>query len=351
MAKQVSLESVAREAGVSLTTASRVLNNSSHPVNQETAGRVLRAAKRLGYSPSALARALVTRRSGIIGVLVGDNADPYFAMIVHGIHAAVQSHGSLVIVCNTLRNPQTELDYITLLDSYQADGILLVGGALIDDAYPERMQAACERYCSNGGKIITLSENTLAVPSVRVENWQASQDMTRYLISLGHHRIAHVLGPQNLRTTGLRLAGFRQALQEAGLACPENFLPSGVFTFEGGMAAMNYLLDQPLRPTAVFAANDLMAIGCVVAAQQRGVRVPEEISVAGMDNIQAAQYLTPRLTTMAIPMIEMGEQAAECLFAWIAGEPVPEHITVPHSLVIGGTTAPPTGDANGRVFH
>ena len=167
MPKLVSLENVAREAGVSLTTASRVLNKSSHPVNPDTASRVLESAERLGYSPSALARALATQRSGIIGVLVGDNADPYFASIVFGIQATVRERGSLVIVCNTLRDPLAELDYIAMLDSYRADGILLVGGALMDQDHPERLQAACERYSRNGGQIISLSERPLQVPSVK----------------------------------------------------------------------------------------------------------------------------------------------------------------------------------------
>jgi LacI family transcriptional regulator len=341
VAKLVSLHNVAREAGVSLTTASRALNNSSHPVNPSTARRVLAAAERLGYSPNALARALVTQRSGIIGVLVGDNADPYFAMIVHGIHATVQSRGSLVIVCNTLRNPQTVLSYIAMLDSYNADGILFVGGALTEPEYSEQIHAACERYCLNGGHIVTLSEYPLPVPRVSIDNVKASYDMARYLISLGHEQIAYVRGPENLHTTDLRERGFRQAMAEAGLPLRCEFIVNGDFTFEGGIAAMNALLDQPERPTAVFAANDLIAIGCVVTALQRGLRVPEDLSVAGMDNIESTQYLTPQLTTVNVPMVEMGKQAAGRLFSLIEKEEFPEVTILPHSLVIRGTTAPP----------
>ncbi len=129
MTKIVSLKTVAHEAGVSIATASRVLGKSNHPVNSETAAKVLKVAERLGYSPNALARAIVTQHSGLIGVLVGDNSDPYFATITHGIHTVAHQHGSLVMVCNTLRDPQTELDYLAILDSYHAEGILLVGGS------------------------------------------------------------------------------------------------------------------------------------------------------------------------------------------------------------------------------
>jgi LacI family transcriptional regulator len=341
VAKLVSLQNVAHAAGVSLTTASRVLNNSSHPVNPSTAGRVLSAAERLGYSPNALARALVTQRSGIIGVLVGDNADPYFARIVHGIHGIVQSRGSLVIVCNTLRNPRTVLNYIAMLDSYNADGILLVGGAHTEPEYSDQIQTACERYCQNGGHIVTLSEYPLPAPRVGIDNVKASHDMACYLIALGHEQIAYVRGPENLRTTGLREQGFRQAMLESGLSiCPE-LVVTGDFSFESGVAAMNILLDLPERPTAVFAANDLTAIGCVVAALQRGLRVPQELSVAGMDNIESTQYLTPQLTTVEVPMLEMGRQAAACLFSMVEDEPFAELTVLPHNLVIRGTTAPP----------
>jgi LacI family transcriptional regulator len=341
LAKFASLQNVAREAGVSLTTASRVLNNSSHPVNQSTARRVVTAAERLGYSPNALARALVTQRSGIIGVLVGDNADPYFATIVHGIHGIVQSRGSLVIVCNTLRDPQMVLNYIAMLDSYNADGILLVGGALTELEFSEQIHTACERYCQNGGHIVTLSEYPLPVPRVSIDNVKASYDMTRYLVALGHEKIAYVRGPGNLHTSDLREQGFRQAMADAGLALRAGFLVDGDFTFEGGIAAMNALLALPERPTAVFAANDLIAIGCVVTALQRNLRVPQDISIAGMDNIEPTQYLTPQLTTVNVPMLEMGKQAAIGLFTLNEKGQFPESTVLPHSLVIRGTTAPP----------
>lgn len=340
MAKGVSIVDVAREAGVSIATASRVINRSSHPVSEATALRVLKAAERLGYSPSALARALVSQHSGIIGVLVGDNADPYFATIARGIHTAARQHGYLIIVCNTLRCAQMELDYVSLLTQYRADGILLVSGALIDPHHTEALTVLVERYRKRGGHVVALNEHFLTVPRVSVDNRKASYDMTAFLIGLGHRRIGYVRGPSNLRTALLREEGFRDALLAAGLPVREEYIADGDFTFEGGSAAMNRLLDLPERPTAVFAANDMEAIGCVVAAQQRGLRVPQDVSVAGMDDIQPTLFVNPPLTTVSVPMADMGAQAASLLFELVAGREVPETTIMPHSLIVRGTTGP-----------
>lgn len=341
MAKHISIRQVAQDAGVSISTASRVLNHSDHPVKDETAQRVIEAAERLGYAPSALARALVTRRSGIVGALVGDNADPYFATIVHGIHEVVQHNNALVMVCNTLRDPEVELDYFQTLASYHADGIILAGGALSGSGYVERLKAASERYCRDGGQIVTLSERQFHMSSVRVDNIQASFDMVTYLATLGHQKIAHVSGPSELMTTNLRAEGYLRALDDANIPFRAEYLVAGDFTFEAGLAAMVELAELPVPPTAVLAASDLIAIGCVVKALELGLNVPADISIAGMDNIEAARYLTPQLTTVNIPMAEIGRKAAGLLFARIGGEDVPDTVVLPHSLVIRGSTAPP----------
>jgi LacI family transcriptional regulator len=341
LTKGISIVDVAREAGVSIATASRVINKSSHPVSEATALRVLKAVERLGYSPSALARALVSQHSGIIGVLVGDNADPYFAAIVRGIHTAARQHGYLIIVCNTLRCAEMELDYVSLLTQYRADGILFVSGALMDSHHTEALTALVDRYRKRGGHIVALTEHFLNAPRISVDNRKASYDMTAFLIGLGHRRIGYVRGPANLRTALLREEGFCDALLDAGLPLRGECVVDGDFTFEGGSAAMNRLLDLPERPTAVFAANDMAAIGCVVAAQQRGLHVPQDVSVAGMDDIQPALFVNPPLTTVSVPMTDMGAQAASLLFELVAGQEVPEATIMPHALIVRGTTGPP----------
>lgn len=341
MTKRITTQDVARLAGVSVTTVSRVINHSDHPVNAETASRVLGAVERLGYTPSALARALVTRRTGIIGALVGDNADPYFALIAHGIHSEARKFGLITILCNTLRDPQLEIDFVSTLDRYRVDGIIFAGGPLTDPGHDENLKLAVARYKSNGGNVVSLSEHILGPPCICIDNHQATFDLTAYLIATGHRRIAYVRGPENLATTYIREKGFMDALQESDLPAIENYIVDSDFTFEGGLKAINQLLDLPEPPSAVIAANDITALGCVVGAQQRGVRVPEELSVAGMDNIEATRYPNPALTTIEIPMQEIGRMGVQLIQDLIQGKPDPGQITLKHSLKIRGSTAAP----------
>lgn len=341
MTKRITTQDVAKLAGVSVTTVSRVINQSEHPVNAETAGRVLDAIERLGYTPSALARALVTRRTGIIGALMGDNADPYFALIAHGIHSEARKLGLIAILCNTLRDPQLEIDFVSTLNRYRVDGIIFAGGSLTDPGHDENLKLAVARYKSNGGSVVSLSEHSLGPPCICIDNRQATFDLTEYFIATGHRRIAYIRGPGNLATTYTREKGFIDALQESGLRAKENYVVDSDFTFEGGLKAINQLLDLPEPPSAVIAANDITALGCVVGAQQRGVQVPEEISIAGMDNIEATRYVNPALTTIDIPMQEMGRLGVQLIQDLIQGKPHPDQITLEHSLKIRGSTASP----------
>jgi LacI family transcriptional regulator len=337
--KKFTTQDVARKAGVSVTTVSRVVNNSDHRVNQKTAQKVHKAIEELGFTPSALARALVTRRSGIIGALVGDNADPYFATIAHGIHSAARQSGFIAILCNTLRDPQAELDFFDTLDQYRADGLLLVGGELTNPHHSAKLKEAVERFLSHGGAVVALSDYSLPVPSICINNLQATYDMTCYLISLGHRRIGYVRGPRHLKTSALREEGFLKAMREAGLPCDDDCRVDGDFSFEGGQRAVEQLLTLDHPPSAVFAANDISALGCLVSAQRRGLKVPRDLSIAGMDDIEATRYVNPSVTTVNVPMEEMGALGVQRLQAALQGNLSPDGKILPHSLMIRGTTA------------
>jgi LacI family transcriptional regulator len=342
MTKPTRIDDVAKRAGVSVTTVSRVISNSSHSVNRETAERIQEAIRELDFTPSRIARAMKNDRAGIVGALVSDNTDPYFATIVHGVHSVAQQYGAITIICNTLRDPQTLLNYIHILDQYNADGIVLAGSEMIDPDQVEKMHAAIESYRSRGGRVIALSETTLNLPRISVDNYRASHDMTSYLLSLGHRRIGFVRGPARVRSTLLCEHGFVDTISSASGNLDPSYLVDGDFTFESGLRAVEHFLSLPEPPTAIFAPNDITALGCVAGATQRGLHIPDDLSIAGMNDIQAALYSCPQLTTINFPMNEMGMQAVHAIYRTDDNAPASAVSTLlPHRLVVRGTTQPP----------
>src|SRR6185436_6187339 len=214
-----SITEVARRAGVSITTVSRVLNPvSEYPVAAATRQRVLAAAAALQYSPSALARALVTRRSRIVGVLVGDIVDPYFAEIARGIEDVARRAGYLVIVCNTSRDPGTERRYVSALRDYRADAILFLGGDIFDDASRRALERDLAAVARQGTVAVGVAGDRAGLPSFDIDHSAAAEEMTRYLVGLGHQRIGFIGGLGNVTTARQRLAGFQSGMAAAGLS-------------------------------------------------------------------------------------------------------------------------------------
>jgi LacI family transcriptional regulator len=335
-----SLTEVSRRAGVSIATASRVLNRSSHPVAEATRARVLQAAEELGYSPSALARALVTRRSRIIGVIVGDIVDPYFAEITRGIEDVAQKAGYMTIVCNADRRTETELEQLRLLIDYHAEGIVFAGSGFTTDARGPALADLVERARGQGIQVLALAWRDFDAPRVRVDNRAAAFDLTDYLISLGHRRIAFIAGPEGLHTSDERRRGFEAAVAAAGLE-PGPVHP-GDFTYDMGHAAGLRLLADEALPDAVIGANDETAIGALAALRQAGVGVPDQISVAGMTDTRQARFSD--LTTVNIPLYQFGAVAARGILAG-EGDGMGDETILPHRLVPRSTTARRAGDS------
>lgn len=300
-----SLAEVARRAGVSIATASRALSGSQHPVSEGVRERIERAAAEVGYSPSALARALVTRRSRILGVIVGDIVDPYFAEITRGVEDLARRHGYLTIVCNADRETSAELAYLRILRDYHAEGVIFAGGGFVDDEDAPALAEAVERATSEGIRIIALAKRAFVTSTVAVDNRATAYDITSYVLSLGHREIAWVEGPAGHTTSADRLAGFRAAMAGAGLEAAA--VHPGNFDYESGQSAAQRMIDRSL-PQAVIAANDESAIGVLMTLRQAGVKVPEEVSVAGIDDTRASRFVD--LTTVAVPMYELGALAA-----------------------------------------
>jgi len=334
-----SITEVARKAGVSITTVSRVLNPvSAYPVAPATRRRVLAAAQALQYSPSALARALVTRRSHMIGVLLGDIVDPYFAEIVRGIEDVARRAGYLVVVCNTSRDPGTERRYVTALREYRADAIIFLGGDIFDAASRRALERDLSTLSRHGAVALAVAGDHANLPAIDIDHAAAAQELVRYLVGLGHQHIGFVSGPMTVSTARYRLDGFRTAMAAAGLET--DLVEEADFTYAGGQAAAARLL--PAQPTAIFAANDQMALGVLAACRAAGVAVPADVTVVGFGNTSAAEHAVPSLTTLSMPRHQLGVEAMQAVLD--ALELQAPHIfprRLPFHLVIRESSAPP----------
>lgn len=318
-AESHSLRHVAELAGVSVATASRVMSGSSHPVSAQTREKVLDAAKKLSFQPNRLARALVTARSHTVGVIVHDISDPYFGEIVKGLEDGIHGEDYRLFVASSERDPEKELNYVQAFLAHQVDAMVFAASSLTDPDYAESLEALVQRYIAGGGVTVVLSDHVLDGPRVVFDNRGAVRDMVRYLFDRGHRRIGYLTGPADLEVSRVRLSGFTSAAEGLGLDFGPEYIADGHFTAKGGGEAMAELVDR-VELTAVLAANDLMAIGAMRQLLSSGIRVPEEISVAGLDDIPIAEYGPVPLTTMKVPTYEIGLRGASLLLEAIASE-------------------------------
>ncbi len=327
-----SLADVGRRAGVSIATASRVLNGSSHPVSEATRERVLEAAGELGYSPSALARALVTRRSRIIGVMVGDIVDAYFAEITRGVEDVAGRAGYMTIICNADRRTEMEIDQLAVLCDYQAEGVIFAGSGYRDDPRGADLAAAVERARERGISVLALALRDFDCPRIVSDNRSAAYDITHYVLSLGHRRVAYISGPPGLYATRDRLAGFRGAAADSDVDAV--LVYEGDFTYEQGYAAALQMIAEAELPDAIIGANDETAIGALAALRQARIEVPGRVSVAGMTDTRLARFSD--MTTVSVPVYQFGAAAARRI---ITGESSPTETVLPHRVVPRSTTA------------
>lgn len=333
-----SITQVARKAGVSITTVSRVLNPvSEYPVAPATRRRVLAAASSLQYAPSALARALVTRRSHMIGVLLGDIVDPYFAEIVRGIEDVARRAGYLVVVCNTSRDPGTERRYVTALREYRADAIIFLGGDIFDAQTRRALERELGTLAQHGAVAIAVAGDHADLPAIDIDHAAAAEEMVRYLVGLGHRQIAFISGQRSVSTARHRLRGFSDAMRAAGLA--DDWVVESDFTYAGGQAAATRALAR--SPSALFAANDQMALGALAACRAAGLVVPKDITVVGFGNTSAAEHAVPSLTTVSMPRHQLGVEAMQAVLdAFELETPRVYPRRLPFHLVIRDSSAP-----------
>ncbi|MGH7921027.1 MAG: LacI family DNA-binding transcriptional regulator [Candidatus Dormibacteraceae bacterium] len=334
-----SLREVAREAGISVTTASRALDRERlHVVAGDTRRRVEAAAERLGYRPNPLARGLRALRMETIAVVVHDIADPYFAEIVRGVTDASRDR-YLTMVCSSDRDPAIELRYVDLLIDHRVAALLFAGGGLEDRAYQRAMRLRVARIRAYGGAIVALGPRVERWPAEVTDNRGGARLATEHLIALGHRRIALVNGPPNVHTSAERAEGHLMAMGAAGLetvAAEEE-----AFRTPAGATAAARLLLRRVPFTGLFVASDTMAIGVVAELRRRGMRVPEDVSVVGFGDIPGWEFRHPPLTTVRSHLAAIGAAGVRRALAQLAGRGRSPRVHVhPVELVVRGSTAP-----------
>jgi LacI family transcriptional regulator, galactose operon repressor len=331
------LVEVARLAGVSLATASRVISNSSYGVTKELQDRVLAAAEELDYVPNAHAQALVRSKMSALGVIVQDVSDPYFSEVVRGIHRVADETGRLVTVCNTYRDPERELAYLRLLRAQKVEAIILASSGLNYPEHSRKVAAQLGAFESSGGRVSLIGRHFVSGSTVVPANRGGALALGRELIRLGHRRFGVVSSPLRIGSTIDKLGGFRDALNEEGLDLPLENVVEGDFSRASGVGAVAELLEKVAGITAIVAFNDQMAVGVLAALRERGILVPEEISVTGFNDTPIARDLTPALTTVRLPLVEMGVRATQLALKPSGDKSSVERL--PTELVLRSSTA------------
>ncbi|MBB2911794.1 LacI family transcriptional regulator [Streptosporangium becharense] len=301
----VTLEDVARHAGVSLATASRVLNGSTRQVGASLREKVEVAAAQLGYRTNVAAQTLARGASNVIGLVVHDLTDPYFAAIADGAMRVAERQGLMVMVGTTHRDPQREIAYVSTLNAQRVRAVLLAGSRLTDTQVTRRLREELDRYRETGGRVACVGQDMLGVDTVAPGNREGAAALARALAGLGHRGFAILAGPEGLITARDRVAGFTEELHRLGL--PDPLVLHGSFDRDGGYGAATRVSGV----TCVFAVNDVMAVGALAAFRDRGIRVPEDVSVAGFDDIFTLRDLVPALSTVRLPLADMGARALE----------------------------------------
>ncbi len=330
---------VARLANVSTTTVSHVVNGTRH-VNEETRTRVQAAVDQLRYQPSSVARAMVRQETKTIALIVPDNLHPFYSELAYSVEAIAFASGYNIMLCQSESNPLKEAAYLKMLISKRVDGVIHMT--------TDKVDPHLEPLLAHNIPVVTFErdyeDRQLLIDCVMIEDERGSYLTTHHLLDLGHRRLACIWVGSG--RSGARRSGFQQALQDAGVAVDPALLLTGDWSLESGWQAVEQLLRLDKPPTAIFASNDLMAIGAMACLHENGLRVPQQVSVAGFDDIALARFSSPLLTTYATPIAHVGENLCRLLFDRIDGLLPTERqqVLVYGELKVRKSTAPPPTD-------
>lgn len=335
-----SLEDVAAIASVSTATVSRVLSGSTHPVADATRQRVLDAARSIDFEPNLLASALARNRTRVVAVIVHDVMDEYFSEIARGIEDEAYANGYVTLVCNTDRDLEKELLYLRKLRAMKVDAILFTAGAVRSKTHGDEVDRQVTQIERAGGVVVRLAPPRAGRPDVGYSNRSGLALAVDHLVALGHTTIGFLAGPSNITTSSDRLSAMRGAMKRHGLRLDPAVIFDAGFSRDGGEAAAEAFVDADLPATGVVAANDQAAIGFVRGLRSRSIAVPARVSVVGFDDIQPCAYVEPALTTVRVPLYELGLRGMRLALDLLDGEPRPAPTELQLELAVRSSTAP-----------
>jgi len=305
----VTLLDVAQRAGVSVATASRVLNGGDRVPRPELQERVKAAADELGYTPNAQAQALAKSSTNVVGILVHDIEDPYFAAIANGVMRAADERNLLVMMASTFRDAEREIAYLASLRAQRARAAVMIGSRRTDPESLARTSTEVSSFLNSGAGLALVSQSGMPAHTIEPDNTAGAAELARSLAGLGWRRFGILAGPDALATARDRRDGFVAGLADSGLEPVA--IEAGDFTRDGGHAAVERLLDRGAEIDCLFAVNDVMAVGAMSALRARGIDVPGQLGVAGFDDIATLRDVWPGLTTVRLPLEQMGRRALE----------------------------------------
>ena len=333
------MKEIARMAGVSLGTVSHVLNGSAR-VREPLRTRVEEAVEALGYQPSELARGLRRDKTNMIGMIIPDVTNPFFPAVVRGAEDVAFSNGYRLVLCNTDNDHAKELAHLNELRTYLPAGLIVIPSSFSD------LTKQAEIYKKSGTAVVCVDRlpKRWEGDSVTVANEQGAYEATRYLIKIGHRKIAIITGPLHLTNSQERMAGFRRAMAEAGLPLAPEYLQEATFNLAGGHSKGSLLLRMLPRPTAMFAGNDMIAMGVLQSIHDLGLHCPQDVSLVGFDDLDFAPFTSPSLTSVFQPGYQLGATAAQMLVDRVVGDQSPaRHVVLQTQFKIRESIAPLPG--------
>ncbi|MCX7842547.1 MAG: LacI family DNA-binding transcriptional regulator [Clostridia bacterium] len=325
------IQDVAKAAGVSVATVSRVLNNSGL-VQEETRETVMEAIRALNYQPNLLGRNLRRMETRMILVLLPNISNPFYSRIVKGIEDVAHKNGYNIMLCNTDSDKMRERIYLELLKKRLSDGIILMASELSREELLELGKNYPVVQCCEYREDVEITH-------VSIDNYSAAKKAVNHLIGQGHKRIAMISCKNNFLSTVQREAGYKKVLEESGIEFDPDLLAYGDYGYKSGLRTAKQFLSMQDKPTAIFAISDMMAIGAIKAVRQAGLKIPEDIAVVGFDNINFASMCEPELTTVSQPKYDIGCYTMEFLIRQIKGESKSSQaIFLEHELIIRAST-------------